>query len=101
MTMQIKEGVILNGLRIEMRPVLIAAEKIWKEAREELVVTGGLDGTHSAGSLHYYGLALDFRTRYFSDETAKEVFGKLRKEVGPDYDVILHKSHMHVEYDPK
>ena len=99
--MKIKEGVILNGLKIEMRPVLIEAETIWKRAGEELVITGGLDGTHSAGSLHYYGFALDLRTRYFSTDVAKTVYGALRASLDDDFDVILHKSHIHVEYDPK
>ena len=99
--MQIKEGVILNGLQIEMRPVLIAAESIWKSFHQELVVTGGLDGEHSAGSLHYYGFALDFRTRYFSEEVVDKVAEDLRRQLGTDYDVIVHRSHIHVEYDPK
>ena len=99
--MEIKNGVILNGLSIKMRPVLIEADKIWKAAGEELVITGGLDGTHSAGSLHYYGLAVDLRTRYFTSEVAAQVFKDLQSTIPFDYDVILHSSHIHVEYDPK
>ena len=63
--MKLKNGVIISGLRIEMRPVLIEAEKIWKENGDELVVTAGLDGVHSSASLHYYGYALDLRIRNF------------------------------------
>ena len=99
--MQIKEGANLNGLDINIRPALVAAEEIWKKAGEELVVTSGMDGTHSAGSLHYYGRALDFRTRYFDTAAAKAVYGALRATLNEDFDVILHKSHIHVEYDPK
>lgn len=102
--MQIKEGVILAGLDIKMRPVLIEAEKIWKRyGREEgVTVTSGLDGTHSAGSLHYYGRALDFRTRYFSDGERNAVFAELVDALdGTLYDFVNHSTHIHVEYDPK
>ena len=102
--MKIKNGVILAGLDIEMRPVLIAADKIWKAHGQELVVTSGLEGTHSAGSMHYYGLALDFRTRYFEDDGAAvnvELQCELDNLFRGDYDVILHSSHIHVEYDPE
>lgn len=99
--MKIKEGVILAGLDIRMRPVLIAAERIWQKAGHELVVTSGLEGTHSAGSLHYYGLALDFRTHYLNAEQLPELAEKLREALGPDYDVVIEKTHIHVEYDPE
>jgi hypothetical protein len=97
--MKTKKNVILAGLKIEMRPVLKKAEKIWKDNGEELVITAGLDGLHSAGSLHYYGYALDFRTRYFDASVIPGVAALLKKELGVEYDVIIHKTHIHVEYD--
>jgi len=99
--MRIKPGVILQGLKIEMRPALLAANKIWKAYGKELVITSALDGTHSPGSLHYYGYALDFRTHYFHDGIPDLVAKTLRKELGRNYDVVLHDTHIHVEYDPK
>ena len=66
--MIIKEGVLLHGLKLEMRTALMTAERIWKSFGQELVVTSALDGTHAACSLHYYGYALDFRSRYFSEK---------------------------------
>ena len=99
--MKIKEGVILHGLKLEMRTVLINAEKLWKAFGQELVVTAGLDGTHSAGSLHYYGFALDFRTRYFSDKEKRNIKMLLSQKLSIDYQVISHPTHIHVEYQPK
>jgi len=99
--MQIKSGVNMAGLDIRMRPALIAAEKIWKDLGQELVVTSALDGTHSAGSLHYYGRALDFRTRDFTDNEEKSAVKRLRRDAGEDFDVVLEKSHIHCEYDRK
>lgn len=97
--MKIKEGVSLIGLKIIMRKVLITADHIWQKYGQELVVTSGTDGEHSAGSLHYYGYALDFRTRYFTEEEVKKVSVELRKLLGSDYHVVEHSTHIHVEYD--
>ena len=97
--MQIKEGVSLVGLKIEMRTVLIEADKLWKRYGQELVITCGPGGTHSPGSLHPYGYALDLRSRDFDSGTKGYVVETLRKELGDDYDVISHGTHIHVEYD--
>lgn len=99
--MKIKDGAILVGLDIKMRPALIAADKIWAVLGQELIVTAGLEGEHSAGSLHYYGLALDFRTRYFTDIEAQDAESRLRNSLGSDFDIIRHSTHIHCEYDPK
>ena len=97
--MKLKEGADLRGLDVRMRPVLIAAEKVWNDYGQELVVTAGLDGAHSAGSLHYYGLALDFRINYFDNETVLKVVRDLKEDLPKPFDVILEKTHIHVEYD--
>lgn len=102
--MEIKKCANIQNIDIRMRPVLIAADKIWRNHGQELVVTAGLDGVHSAGSLHYYGLALDFRTRYFDEATRERVAEELKKAFGKTglfYDVVSHSTHIHVEYDPK
>jgi len=97
--MKIKKGAILAGLKIQMRKVLIAANMVWKKYGEELVVTEGLGGEHSAGSLHYYGFAVDLRTRYFIQNIHDEIARELRRQLDSDYDVIVHKTHIHAEYD--
>jgi len=102
--MKIKKDVILSGLQLPMRRALITADKIWKETGEELVITAGLDGVHSAGSVHYYGYAVDLRTRYFKDSkyppgVIDGIAAQLKGNLGSDYDVVVHSSHIHVEYD--
>ena len=99
--MRLKDGVSLNGIKPDIIAVLSTAAIIWQRHGQELVVTAGTDGKHSEGSLHYVGLALDFRTRYFGLDQSFEVAADLRKALGMDYDVVLHSSHWHVEYDPK
>ena len=98
--MKIKEGASLIGLKLEMRPVLIEADAIWRELGQELVITSGTDGEHSAGSLHYYGYAVDLRIRYFTQEEKYKAFSELVSALEFDgYDIYLHDTHIHVEYD--
>lgn len=100
--MQIKDdSVNIWGLQVEMQPVLKAAETIWTQFGHEVVITSARDGMHSAGSLHYYGYAVDLRTRYFTDMIKTTVATNLREVLGNKYDVIIHGSHIHVEYDPR
>lgn len=97
--MKIKSGVILNGLQTPMRKVLINAEAIWKELGQELVITSGLEGTHSAGSLHYYGYAVDLRTRYFDLDQIDQAANALITKLGYGYTVVVHETHMHIHYN--
>lgn len=102
--MEVKEGVELKDLDICMRPVLIEAEKIWKRyGREEgVTITCTAGDVHSAGSLHPYGLAIDMRIRYFSQEELDAVHKEMVDSLDIAlFDIIVHSTHMHVEYDPK
>lgn len=97
-----KDGVVMAGLDLSMRPVLIAAENIWMAngRPEGVCITSALDGCHSAGSLHYYGLALDLRTRYFDPDTKEKVFRELCSVLDLAlFDIVWHETHIHVEYD--
>ncbi len=99
--MKIKEGVRLQGLQTEMILALMIAEKIWESHGQEIVITSATDGPHSNMSLHYCGRALDFRTRYFVINVREIVFEELKESLSSEFDVVLHKTHIHVEYDPK
>lgn len=113
--MQIKKGVILSGLKEEMRPVLVFAENIWRKRgivfdydkkeydlkKDGVTITSGLDGKHSVGSCHYYGYALDLRTRYFTKEQVKSIVRELKnilKNESEKYFVLDEKTHIHVQY---
>jgi hypothetical protein len=99
--MKIKDGVIMSGLQLPMRPVLLTAEKIYRQYDAELVITSALEGTHSAGSLHYYGYALDMRTRDVPEELRPALANSLRKnleKLSEQYRVILEPTHIHVEW---
>ena len=99
--MKIKDkSVNIWGLQVEMQPVLKAADTIWKQFGQELTITSARDGMHSAGSLHYYGFAVDLRI-WGLEGVVQTLATNLRSILGSDYDVIVHSSHIHVEYDPK
>jgi len=97
--MKIKEGVIMQGLQLPMRKVLKKAALLWRNQREELVITSALDGTHSAGSYHYYGYALDLRTRYFTTTVSAELAKTLQFQLGEAYTVLFEGNHIHVQFN--
>lgn len=96
--MKIKPGVSLQGLQLPMRPVLMLAEQVYQSFGQELVVTSGPGGEHSARSLHYYGYALDFRIRGIPLDVCWKIVYSLRRELGDSYQVMLETTHIHVEY---
>ncbi len=99
--MIIKKGVKIAGLRPEMLVAIIVIDYIYLRFNRELVITSALDGVHSVGSLHYVGLAIDTRTRFFSALQAKQVVVMIRRNLGIEFDVVLEKTHIHIEFQPK
>jgi len=62
---------------------------------KDLYVTAIRDGNHMAGSLHYNGNAFDFRLKAYMTKP------DLKKVCGKDFDIVIHSTHVHIEYDPK
>lgn len=92
-------NVELSGLKIQMRPALIITDNIYKLYGQELTITCTNGGVHSAGSLHYYGYAFDIRTRDLTERQRPGVYEQLKRQLPNDFDVVLHKTHIHIEYD--
>ena len=82
--------------------VVEAARPSYEErgALQSFVITSAHDGTHSAGSLHDDGLAIDLRVWGFSDAQAKRATSEIQQQLGTRWDVIYEGTHIHVEYDP-
>lgn len=97
----IKRGVKAKGLQPEILLAIIEAREIYRDLDAELIITSLLDGKHMPNSFHYKGLAVDLRTRHLSRTDKMLVAARLRLALGPEYDVVLEKTHLHVEYDPK
>jgi hypothetical protein len=77
---------------------------------EELVITEITGGKHGVGSRHFVGLAIDYRrwtlrlrTHPDLDEVdhAPEAVRLIAHRLRGQFDVVLEKTHIHVEFDPK
>ena len=80
---------------------LVIAQGIYGLKNRTCTVTSVIDGAHSRGSFHYLGLALDLRTNDLPPGEADEIVNMLRAALGQDYDVVLEKDHIHIEFQPK
>ncbi len=71
------------------------------------VIISGREGKRIAGSFHPLGKALDLRARDLSPDQRENILHALRRELGPDFDIIYEADrpgsgdHFHLEYDPK
>jgi len=94
------------GISPEMVLASVVIGFIWMELFPgvDCVVTEGTGGKHGRGSRHYVGLGKDYRIWNLPDpfmESAKKATKEIKRRLGPDYDVVLEKDHIHVEFDPK
>jgi len=99
--MILKKGIKITGIKSELLLALAIADKIWLDYNQELVITEITGGKHGTASLHYVGLAADLRTRYFTDEEKELVAKDLKDALGENYDVVVEKTHIHIEFQPK
>lgn len=104
MTLMLKPGVHLARLSPQMVLAAIVVHSIYAKNNAVCTITSANDSTHMAGSLHYGGNALDFRTKnYVANKTL--LVEEIKQALGPDFDVVLEflnadNEHCHVEYQP-
>lgn len=98
--MNIKHGVSVRGLRPEILLGLLIAADTYAEHGElnRFYITSGTEPAtgRKLGSRHNVGLAVDLRRPY----KATEIVHELRGRLGDEYDVVLEKDHIHLEYEP-
>ncbi|MFH2057789.1 MAG: hypothetical protein ABIJ59_02685 [Pseudomonadota bacterium] len=86
----------------DLQPVVAKARgrvaQLYDDNGEDLYITAKRDGLHGLGSLHYEGLAFDFR---YPKKEISDFISKIRSAAGPGFDVIAEGNHIHVEWDPK
>ncbi len=100
--LKLERGVSLRGLKPEMTVGVVVVALQFISAGVDCVVTAGTNGEHMPGSLHYAGQAADFRTRHItSRDDLNKLVTRIRKALGPEYDVVVHDTHLHIEYQPK
>lgn len=99
--MRLKENVRVQGITNELLVASMIAQVVYAEHGIEFVWTSCVDGKHSNTSLHYSGCGLDLRTRDMTKDVAMLVADKIRDRLTIDYDVLLEKDHLHIEYQPR
>jgi hypothetical protein len=99
--MIVKKDASLKGIDEIMILMMPKIEKLYEAIGKEFVITSGTDGTHSIGSLHYKGLAVDIRLPYLTPNANKPFVEMIKLVLNIDFDVVLEKDHIHIEYDPK
>lgn len=105
--MRIKPGAIVDGLQAPMLVACAVVDETYLSLTgKESVFTSGKDGKHKPKSgrksLHYDGLAGDFRTREIPPTILQRIVTRIRKklqEINQMYQVVLEKDHLHVEFD--
>tara|TARA_R110000850_G_scaffold44057_2_gene112554 strand:- start:3402 stop:3872 length:471 start_codon:yes stop_codon:yes gene_type:complete len=106
--MRLKKGASLEGVTDITRKAIEQVNDVYANSTIMLWVTSGTegfdgDGVHGAGSKHYTGEAFDCRTRNIPGGLPgqTQIYSTIKRVLGSDFDVILEKDHIHVEYDPK
>lgn len=99
--LRIKDGVSLEKLRPEIVVGLMVAASIYDSVAKDCTITSVNDSTHMAGSLHYEGLAVDLRISNLDPGQPQTLRDRIALAAGPDFDVVLEKDHIHMEWDPK
>ena len=82
---------------------MMIAESVWKLSlgtSDPMIVTSVTDGKHMNGSLHYKGYGFDVRTNFLTSTQKTIFFDALRNHMDLEFDIVLEKSHIHVEFDP-
>lgn len=86
----------------DLQPIVAKARgriaKLYQDHGEDLYITSKRDGIHSLGSLHYEGLAFDFR---YINRPVDGFIEKIKAAAGPWFDVVAEGDHLHCEYDPR
>lgn len=94
--MKLKDGVVWQDMHPKIEDARQLVEKVYEEFKTELVITSGRDGKHGDNSLHYSGRAMDTRTFNILENLLK----RLKEVLGSEYDIVLEKDHIHIEWDP-
>ncbi len=98
-----KPGVKIFGVRPEMLAVWPVIDSVYtSHGFPTCTITSVGDGKHGFGSFHGNGLATDFRTtRTDPDYNWADVANDIRASLTDEFDVVLEKDHIHVEFQPK
>lgn len=98
--MSLKPGVRIQGVSAEIAFVMWIVAEVYRDNSVPLVVTSCVEGTHTRGSEHYQGNAVDLRTRDIPADKVAHMRDVLAQRLGADFQVILEGDHIHLGYRP-
>lgn len=97
-----KSGVSLIGVQPQVCLGIQMVARAYEEiGMTEMWITSVTDGKHKEGSKHYEGLAFDVRTRMFTEDEKETLANRMRSILESEWDVVVEKTHIHIEFDPK
>ena len=99
MKIKFKEGVVLKELNDPLLKMLEGIDKVFLQMGHVPTITSVNDGKHMVGSMHYINKAIDLRVKDLPLEQWAVVANRIKSILGPEFDVILEKDHIHVELD--
>lgn len=99
--MKFKPGVRVFGVRPELTLAIIAVNSVYEAEGYDLVITSVTEGKHSRASLHYAGQAFDCRIWGIPELKLQEFVRILQQALTDEFDVVLEKDHIHIEFQPK
>ena len=102
--LRIKPGVDLLGLQPQTTLAIAVAHSCYTAVHKhgECVITEvGPTVEHSRGSRHYVGLTFDMRIHGLPNREQAVLAKMIKESLTNQYDVVLEKDHIHVEYDPE
>ena len=99
--MMIKHGASVMGVKPETVIGIIVANSVYRQHGVNMVMTCGTDSKHSKNSLHYCGLAFDIRINGIPGYKIEKIVHDLTESLGDEFDVVLERNHIHVEYQPE
>ena len=97
----IKDGVKSSDIELVVLDGIMTIALVYQDLGYVPVITSKEDGQHMPTSLHYKKRAFDWRTYQVPAAERPALKAGVQKALGPDWDVVLEKDHLHTEYDPK
>jgi len=89
----------LNNVHYKIYWAISIVAQLYENANSELVLTSVRDSKHRVkNSLHYIGKAFDCRIWNYH-QNLNNLVQSIKEALGDDFDVILEKDHIHIEYD--
>lgn len=103
----LKDDVRINGAHLD--PVMVRIIDVARETAPMLEkgtvwITSANDSEHMEGSLHFKNRAFDIRIKNIIGDVKHEArlwAERMQVLLGDNYDVLLEKTHLHIEWDPK